>query len=122
MQGQIGRRLLSAFFVLVGMNALVQVVLPLIGRSDDPASLVVLQLLSGSAALAAAVGAWKGTRWAPDASVVYGVVTAAMLVALPHILDFEDEPRFGVYSGAAVILLFSVAAGWYLRRQREVAS
>ena len=107
---------LAAVFGLLSLNALVQVVLAWFGRSDDPAFLTALQALVGLVGAAAAWGSWKGARWAPAAAVLHGVVTAGMLVALESLIDIGAEARGGLWTGAAIILLFSIIAGWYLRR------
>lgn len=117
MKRPIGLILLTLGFCALSLNALAQVALVLAGRNAEPMSLVLLQLASGVSAAVVAVGAWKRATWSPLASVVFGVVTAGMLVALPFILSLDDEARFGIFSGAALVLLFSVAAGWYLHRE-----
>lgn len=114
------RHVLAALFVLLGANAWVQVLLALFGEGDDPPALMLFQTAVGAAAAAAAWGAWRGERWAPLASVVYGVVTAGMLVALAPILDLPPDARPGLWSGAALVLLFALAIAWYLRRARAL--
>ena len=114
------RHVLAAFYVLLGVNAWTQAVLALVRGDGDPPSLILLQALVGTAAAAAAWGAWRGARWAPLASVLYGVVTAGMLVALAPILDLPPDARPGLWSGAALVLLFALAIAWYLRRARAL--
>ena len=112
-------------FALLALNAWAQVVLAQLGDSSDPATLVVLQVLVGAAAAAAAAGSWSGARWAPAASVLYGLVTAGMIVALEPILGLGRDARNGLWTGGAVVLLFGLSAAWYLRRDigrtRDVA-
>lgn len=117
MHRSIGVKLVTLMFVLLSLNGLAQVVLRIIGGNTDPAALTLLQFLSGTSALAAAVGAWRGSRWSSLASLVYGVVTATMLALLPHLLGLDDDAKAGIWSGATTVLLVSVAAGWYLHRQ-----
>ena len=114
------RHLIAALFVLLGLNAWWQVVLALLGDGGDPQALILLQLVVGATAAAAAWGAWRGARWAPRASVLYGGVTAGMLVALAPILDLPPDARPGLWSGAALVLLFALAIAWYLRRVRAL--
>lgn len=111
-----GSIILVVIFTLFGLNAWVQVLNAIIGGSDDPTALVVLQTLVGTAGIAAAWGAWSGARWAPVAAVSYGVVTAAMLASLGPLLDLATAEMRGIWSGAAGVLLFGLWAGWYLRR------
>lgn len=60
-------------------------------------------------------------RWAPVAALVYGVVTAGLLLALPPILDLEPSDARGLWLGAAIILLLVLWAAWYLRRSSRRA-
>ncbi len=110
------RIVLAVLFALLALNAWAQVVLTALGLSDDPAPLFILQLLSGAASAAAALGIWRGARWAPGAALAYGVITAGMIVALETILGLDRDARGGLITGAAMVLLFSVLAAWYVRR------
>ena len=60
-------------------------------------------------------------RWAPVAALVYGVVTAGLLLALPPILDLEPSDARGLWLGAAIIVLLVLWAAWYLRRSSRRA-
>lgn len=113
-----GRIVLAVLFALFGLNALVQVAMVLVGRSDDPAMLSALQTLVGVAGLAAALGSWRGDRWAPFAAVAYGVITGTMVASLGPLLQLEVEARPGLYVGGASVLGFGFVAAWYLRRSR----
>ena len=111
-----GRVVLAILFALLACNAWAQVLLVLLGRSNEPVALTVLQTLTGAAAAAAAWGSWAGTPWASAAAMLYGIITAGMLAALTPLLHLEAEARDGIWTGAAVVLLFGMLAGWYLRR------
>jgi hypothetical protein len=111
-----GRVVLALVFAVLALNAWAQVLLVPLGRSGDPTALTALQALVGIAGGAAAWGSWTGTRWAPAAAVLYGLVTAGMLVALTPLLDLGPDARGGLWTGAAAVLLFALWAGWYLRR------
>lgn len=119
MRRPIGVKLVALLYVLLSLNGLVQAGLRLAGGSDDPLALMGLQFLSGAAALATAIGAWRSARWSSLASLTYGVVTAVMLASLPYLLGLDQEAKMGIWSGATIVLLFSVAAGWYLHRQHS---
>jgi hypothetical protein len=110
------RTALAVIFVLLTLNAWAQAVLGQLGVSSDPSTLVALQVLVGAAAAAAAVGSWIGARWAPTAAVLYGVVTAGMIIALESILGLGRDARNGLLTGGAVVMLFGLGAAWYLRR------
>src|SRR5215204_4941427 len=114
------RAALAVLFVLLGLNAWTQVVLDLTGRADEPPPLIALQALVGALAAAAAWGTWRNARWASIACVLYGLVTAGMVAALVPILDLPREARPGIWSGAALVLLFAFAVAWYLRRGRTL--
>jgi hypothetical protein len=68
----------------------------------------------------AAWGTWRNARWGSMACVLYGLVTAGMLAALPRLLDLPADARPGIWSGAALVLLFALSVAWYLRRGRAL--
>ena len=119
----IGPYLLTAFFAFLALNAGVQVVLPVLGRSGDPPLLVALQALVTATGVSAAAGSWRRARWSPAAALVHGIATAAMLLSLPPILDMAPDARGGIQVGAAVMIGIGAGAAWYLRRvvAREAA-
>jgi hypothetical protein len=110
------RIVLAVLFGFFTLNAWVEALLSLFGSSDDPVVLTALQVAIGVAGGFATAGTWRGASWAPAAALAYGAVTGGMLVTLPFILGLEAEARAGIWSGAAGVVLFSVAAAWYLRR------
>src|SRR3981081_4825784 len=111
-----GRVMLSVVFALFALNAGVQVAFVPLGRTGDPRALTLLQALIGTAAAVAAWGSWAGTRWAPWAALLYGLVTAGTLVALGPLLDLPADSRRGIWMGAAVIMVLAALSGWYLHR------
>ena len=106
---------LAVVFGLLALNAFAQVILVPLDRSDDPPLLTVLQALVATVAGAAAWGSWFGTRWAPVAAFLYGLVTAGLLVSLDPLLYLGHDARDGLWVGAALALLFGVWAAWYLQ-------
>jgi len=110
----IGAKIIAVLFALLGLNALYELLSMASGASDGPAALAVLQGLVGVSAVAAAFGAWTGARWAPALAAFYGVIAAAMIVALGPLLDMPAEERGGLLVGGAVVLAFSLACAWYL--------
>jgi hypothetical protein len=117
-----GTVVLAMAFTLFALNALAQVALALVGRSDDPAALSLMQMAIGLTSLAAARGSWTGARWAPVAALLYGLSTATMLVALGPLLDLPADSRGGLWVGAAAVQAFGLGAAWYLRRARRLAT
>ena len=117
-----GRLVLTIVFALLAANALLQVLLALLGRSDDPAALTALQALVGGTGTAAAWGSWSGARWSPFAALAYGIATAALLGVLPALLDLSPDARPGIWTGAAIMLLFGILAARYLRRSTQPGS
>ena len=117
-----GTVVLAIAFTLFALNALAQVALALVGRSDDPAALSLLQVAIGLTSLAAARGSWTGARWAPVAALIYGLSTATILAALGPLLDLSADARGGLWVGAGGVLAFGLGAAWYLRRARRMAT
>lgn len=111
-----GQIVLAVLFTLLALNAWLQCALVVLGHSDDPTLLAVLQALVGAAGAAAGWGIWTASRWAPAAAVGYGAVTAGMLLGLVPILGLEAEERSGLWAGVAAVLAFALWTAWYLRR------
>jgi len=112
----VGQVLLAVLFALLGVNAIVQVVLHLVGRNDDPTELMFLQTLIGASGLLAARGAWTAARWSPVAALGYGAITGGMLFRLGPMLELGPEETRGIRFGALSVVLFALSAAWYLRR------
>ena len=110
----IGAKIIAVLFALLGLNALYELLSMVSGASDGPATLAVLQGLVGLSAVSTAFGAWTGARWAPALAACYGVIAAAMIVALGPLLDMPAEERGGLLVGGAIVLAFSLACAWYL--------
>jgi len=107
----IGRILLAVLFALLAVNAFMET-----SSSDGPPMLRALQALVGALAVTTAWGAWSGAPWSYAAATAYGFVTGGMIVALGPMLEMPLEERAGLWVGAAVILVFSLACAWFLRR------
>ena len=108
-----------ALLCLVQWGTVVRVAL---GFDYEPRLLVLLKLLSGAAAYAAAVGTVRRRPWAAMASFVFGVVTAALILAVGPVVGLDAEERRGLLSGALSMLLIGTGLGLYLRsalRRRE---
>ena len=113
----IGRILIAVLFALLALNALMEAV-----ESDIPPPLRALQSVVGVLALATTWGAWSGARWSYAAATAYGFVAAGMIVALGPMLDMPVEERGGLWIGGGVVLVFSLACAWFLRRATRRAS
>jgi len=116
----IGLVLCTIFGVLALIDS-AQVLLALIGRSDAPSTLIALHFGTGTAAAATFWGSWRGTRWTPIAAAAYGALTAALLLALPALLNLPPDARAGIRAGAAAVVLFALLSAAYFRanaRQR----
>jgi hypothetical protein len=101
-------------FALLGLNALNELLSMVRGTSAGPATLAALQAVVGLTAIATAFGAWIGARWTPVLAAVYGVIAAAMIVALGPLLDMPVEERGGLLVGGAIVLAFALACAAYL--------
>jgi hypothetical protein len=107
----VGRIVVTALFALLTVNAVKEAF-----WSDSPQALRILQALVAVAGAATTWGAWSGARWSPVLATLYGLITAGMIVSLGPMLDMPVEERGGLWVGGAVVLLFSLACAWYLRR------
>jgi len=113
----IGRIIVAVLFALLTVNALKETF-----WSDSPPSLRALQAIVGVLAAATTWGAWSGARWSATLAVIYGLVAGGMVVSLGPMLDMPVEERGGLWVGGAVILVFSLACAWFLRRATRVSS
>jgi len=107
----VGRIIVAALFALLVVNALKETF-----WSDSPPLLRALQALVGAIAAATTWGAWTGARWSPALATIYGLAAGGMVASLGPMLDLPADARGGLWVGAAVILVFSLACAWYLRR------
>ena len=110
----IGAKVIAVLFALLALNAVNELLDMVSGTSEGPVALAVLQGLVGMSGAATAFGAWIGARWAPALAVVYGVIAAAMVVALGPLLEMPAEERGGLLVGAAIVLAFALACAAYL--------
>jgi hypothetical protein len=106
-----GRISVAVLFTLLAVNAFKEVV-----WSDSPPTLRIWQAAGCAAAVATAWGAWTGARWSAALATLYGLIAGAMVVSLGPMLDMPVEERGGLWAGGAVILVFSLACAWFLRR------
>jgi hypothetical protein len=117
MRRSLAQILIAAIFVLLALNAVRETF-----WSDGPPTLRILQALMCLIAAATAWGAWSAARWSSASATLYGFVTAGMLVALEPMLGLPADARGGLWTGAGVVLLFSLACAWFLRRLTRRAS
>ena len=106
---------LGAIFGVLALIDWAQVLLALLGRSDNPSTLIALHFGTGAAAAASCWGSWRRNPWTPIAAVTYGVLTAALLLALPSLLNLPLDARAGLRAGAAAVLLFALLSAAYFR-------
>jgi len=109
------RVVLSAIFGVIAVIDLAQVLLALVGRSDNPSALIALNFGTGATAAATCWGSWRRTRWTPIAAVAYGALTASLLLVLPSLLDLPVDARAGLRTGAVAVLLFALLSAAYFR-------
>jgi uncharacterized membrane protein YadS len=110
------RWIISTMYLLLSLNALIQVAMTLLDMNTDPPALTGLQLLTGSAALIAAGTAWQRSSSAWIWSLVYGATAVLLLGSLGPILDLDRDEVYGIWLGATMLAVVAVGAAWYLRR------
>ena len=112
----VARVLPAIVFALLAVDAWRQVVTDGLIAVHEPRTLTALKVVVGIAAVAASWGSWTGKRWAPAAALAWGIAVAAMLVSLEWVLGLGVQARRGLWSGAMVLLAFSVVGAWWIRR------
>jgi hypothetical protein len=68
------------------------------------------------------VGSWTMARWAPIAALLYGATTVGLLLSLTSILKLDPSEGSGLRTGAAIVVVFTLWAAWYLRRSARARS
>jgi hypothetical protein len=111
-----GRIIVALLFALLAVNAFKEVF-----WSDSPPTLRAWQAVVCATGIATAWGAWTGARWSAALATLYGLIAGAMVVSLGPMLDMPVEERGGLWAGGAVILVFSLACAWFLRRATRVS-
>ena len=109
------RLVLTAIFGVLAVIDLTQVLLALLGRSDNPAALIALNCGTGATAAATCLGSWRRKRWTPIAAVAYGVLTTTLLLALPSLIDLPVDARAGLRTGAVAVFLFALLSAAHFR-------
>ena len=112
-----GSILLTALFALLSFADTWQLGQAALGRHPDPPGLLLTHVVTGALAAAAAVGSWRGRPWAALAALGWGTATAAMLVALGPVLHTPPAERPQLWASAAVVLVATSAAAWYLQHR-----
>ena len=110
-------RLLGVLFGAFAASDLSQVAEVLTGHASQPTPLAIEHALAGAAGGAAAVGLWRGARWTAAAVVAWGLATAVLLATLPAVLGLPREARPGIWTGAAIVLLITLAVTRYAWRR-----
>jgi peptidoglycan/LPS O-acetylase OafA/YrhL len=117
MRQRAGLRIFSGIFVLLAAAEVIQLIQAARGEHPDPPVLLLTHALTGVLAGLAAVGLWRSRSWAPAAVVGWGILMAAMLVALGPILDEPGDASRGYWLAAVVVAAFAAVSGWYARSQ-----
>lgn len=116
-------RLLAALFAAFSASDLWQVIQVLAGRAQQPTALAAEHALAGLVGATAAVGLWRGARWAAGAVVAWGLLTAVMIATLPALLGLPREARSGIWAAAAVVLALALlVARFAAKRDRRAAA
>lgn len=122
MRRPVGHYLISAAFVLISWSAFPQALNEF--RDTEPGSLLFFaeHLLIATSAAAAAIGAFKRTRWAAQAIGICGLAAVGLLLSQPLFASMTSEGLDGIWLGAAVVGAAAAAMAWYTRRVARPAA
>jgi peptidoglycan/LPS O-acetylase OafA/YrhL len=117
-----GAWILSIALVLLSGDAFRQV--PDEFRDTEPGSLLfgVLKIVMGTAAAAAAVGVFRRASWSAWCIGIWGIATAALLVAQPVFEPMASDETQAIWLGAAVVAAAALGIGWLARRLAKQAA
>lgn len=116
MRHRIGHLVVATLFAIFCAADVWQLIQAARGAHPDPPGLLVLHGATGLLAGAAAIGSWRGRRWAVLVVLGWGLVTAAMLVALGPVLDTPAAERRQLWIMAVSVASLAGVAAWYLHR------
>lgn len=110
-----GTTILSIVLVLLSGDAFRQAVSEL--RDTEPASLLfgVLQLVMGISA-AAVAGVFTRSKWTARLIGIWGAAAMALLVSQPLFEPMEDNAKWSIWFGAAVVSVAAAGMAWFARR------
>ncbi|HEX5830017.1 MAG TPA: hypothetical protein VFY16_03480 [Gemmatimonadaceae bacterium] len=120
MRRSTGVVLLALLFALAAALDAWQLFVGFMGSADEHPAIAVFRLLSVVTAVAAAVGTWRLSRWAPAAAMVWTAVRVCFIIALGPLLALDPTARIGLWIAAAGVLVFGVLATRYVRRARAI--
>jgi hypothetical protein len=112
----IGAYLLAAVLAVVASNAFRQA--PGEFRDAEAGSLLfgMLQVLIGTSAVVAAIGAMRRTRWASWAIGSAGLGAVALLVAQPFFEPMPAEASRAIWLGAGLVSVVAAGLSWCAHR------
>lgn len=106
----------ALLYVATSISQLHQFPREAFGDEGLPA-LAAFHAASGLASLSTAIGVWQRWRWSWLLSLLWGAVTAALVMSLPRLLRLSEEESLGMPIGALIIGALAIAGAWYLRRE-----
>ncbi len=112
---RIGLTIVSIAFALLCLVQWGTVVRVALGFDYEPRLLVLLKLLSGAAAYAAAVATVRRRPWAATAALIFGIVTATLILSVGPLVGLDPAARRGLIPGALSMLLIGTGLALYLR-------
>jgi hypothetical protein len=113
----VGHIIVALLFGLLTLNAAREAI-----SSDGPRALRAFQTVVAASAAVTAWGAWRVTRWASLAAVIYGMLAATMIASLVRMLGLPSDAQRGLWTGASMVLVFSLVCAWYLHHARTRAN
>ncbi len=112
----VGHWVVMALFAAVGVNAMAEVLEGLTNRPTGSLLVVAgLQAFTALLAFLAVAAIWKRAAWSTAVIVLWGVISAVMLMLLEPLLHLGREARSGLVTGALVILVVAACSAWYVR-------
>jgi hypothetical protein len=106
-------------FCLLGLMFFTQVGAHFIVNNSDPPSLLIVQSFIGIIAIITAVGIWRQTRFTLIAVLIWGATFSGHIMTFIPIMP--PQIRGGFWAASAIILIFTAAVLFYLRRRWKQA-
>lgn len=112
---RVGFVIITAVFAFLALQAWGEVAQVALRRNRLPLALSLLQLVSGGAAYAAAVGTFRRRPWAWRAALAWGIIAGVLVLSVGPLLDLAPEERRGLVMGSLSVLMVGSGLALYLR-------
>ena len=108
--------IIAAIVALSALSDWAQVISTVARGEGEPPLLLVLHVLSGTVAVAAAIASWRRDRRAPALLLAWGLAITVLRLAVPYAVGLDGAAARGIHVSAAGVLAVASLMAWVARR------